>query len=347
MSRAYSVIVVGRGAVGRELLRVLAQRKFPASKVAVLARSAGTLEVDGQAYQVRPAAAEAFDGCDIALFAGTEGEKGAAVQYAPEAINRGAVVVDNGNDFRMDPQVPLVVPEVNREALHRHRNLIANPNCATIQMVVVLKPIHDAVGIKRAVVASYQAASGAGAGAVAQLEAEVGALVRGEKMPRGDALPQRLAANVFPHIGGFDEEGYCSEEVKLGRETHKIMGDDSIRITATTCRVPVLNGHCEAINLELREELSPAEAKELLASWEPYGDGYRPLRVVDAPEQGCYPMPIMVSGTDEVFVGRIRRDTTVPAGLNLWVAADNLRKGAALNAVQIAEQMIAMRLLPR
>ncbi|UCH34465.1 MAG: aspartate-semialdehyde dehydrogenase [Armatimonadota bacterium] len=347
MSQAYNVVVVGRGAVGRELLRVLAQRSFPASRITVLARSAGAVEVDGRSYEVRPAAAAEFDGCHIALFAGTEGEKGAAVQYAPEATKRGAVVIDNGNDFRMDPAVPLVVPEVNREALRGHDNLIANPNCSTIQMVVALKPIHDAVGIKRAVVASYQAASGAGAGAVAQLEAEIAAVARGEKLPAADTLPQQLACNVFPHIGGFDEDGYCSEEVKLARETHKILGDDSVGITATTCRVPVFNGHCEAVNLELREELTPAKAKKLLATWEPYRDGYRPIRVVDEPSAGRYPMPVEVSGTDEVFVGRFRRDASVAYGLNLWVAADNLRKGAALNAVQIAEQVIAMGLLTR
>jgi aspartate-semialdehyde dehydrogenase len=345
MPSRYNVTVVGRGAVGREILRVLRQRAFPAARIAVLARSAGTLEVDGHSYEVRPAAPEAFDGCNVALFAGTEGEKGAAVVFAAEAIKRGAIVIDNGNDFRMDPQVPLVVPEVNREALRGHHGLIANPNCSTIQMVVALKPIHDAVGIERVVVSSYQAASGAGAAAVAQLEAEMAAVVRSESIPVSDALPQRLAGNVFPHIGGFDEEGYCSEEVKLARESHKIMEDESIRITATTCRVPVFNGHCEAINLELREELAPADAKELLASWAPYGDSYRPIRVADAPNEGCYPMPVDVSGTDEVYVGRIRRDATVPHGLNLWVAADNLRKGAALNAVQIAEQMIAMGLL--
>jgi aspartate-semialdehyde dehydrogenase len=347
MSQRYSVVVVGRGAVGREILRVLQQRQFPAARIAVLARSPGTLEIDGHSYEVRSAAPNEFDDCAIALFAGTEGEKGAAVTYAPEAIKRGAVVIDNGNDFRMDPEVPLVVPEVNREALRGHHNLIANPNCSTIQMVVALKPIHDAAGIERVVVSSYQAASGAGAGAVAQLQAEMAALVRGEDAPKGDALPQRLAGNVFPHIGGFDDEGYCSEEVKMARETHKIMGDDSIRITATTCRVPVSNGHCEAVNLELREELGAEKAKELLASWEPYGDGYRPIRVADSPAEGCYPMPIDASGTDEVFVGRIRRDSTVAHGLNLWIAADNLRKGAALNAVQIAEQMIVMGLMPR
>ena len=345
MPGGYNVTVVGRGAVGREILRVLRQRSFPAASITVLARSAGTVEVDGHGYDVRPAAPEEFDGCHVALFAGTEGEKGAAVVYAPEAIKRGAIVIDNGNDFRMDPQVPLVVPEVNREALREHHSLIANPNCSTIQMVVALKPIHDAAGIERVVVSSYQAASGAGAAAVAQLEAEMAAVVRGGNIPVSDALPQRLAANVFPHIGGFDDEGYCSEEVKLARETHKIMGDESIRITATTCRVPVFNGHCEAVNLELREELAPADAKELLASWAPYGDGYHPIRVSDAPSEGCYPMPVDVSGTDEVYVGRIRRDATVPHGLNLWVAADNLRKGAALNAVQIAEQLVAMGLL--
>jgi len=347
MSQRYSVVVVGRGAVGRELLRVLQQREFPAARVTVLARSAGALEVDGATYEVRAAAPEEFRDAHIALFAGTEGEKGAAVTYAPEAIKRGAIVVDNGNDFRMDPQVPLVVPEVNREAMRGHHNLIANPNCSTVQMVVALKPIHDAVGIKRAVVSSYQAASGAGAGAITQLQAELAAVVAGNDIPKGDALPQRLAGNVFPHIGGFDEEGYSSEEVKLGRETHKILGDGSIGITATTCRVPVFNGHCEAINLELREELGPEEAKELLASWEPYGDGYRPIRVVDSPAEGCYPMPIDASGTDEVFVGRIRRDATVAYGLNLWIAADNLRKGAALNAVQIAEQLIVLGLMSR
>jgi len=345
MSASYNVTVVGRGAVGREILRVLRQRDFPAARITVLARSGGSLEVDGYAYEVHPATGDEFEGCRIALFVGTEGEKGAAVVYAPEAIKRGAVVIDNGNDFRMDPQVPLVVPEVNREALRGHHGLIANPNCSTIQMVVALKPIHDAVGIERAVVSSYQAASGAGAAAVAQLQAEMAAVVRGENIPVSDVLPQRLAANIFPHIGGFDDEGYCSEEVKLARETHKIMGDESIRVTATTCRVPVFNGHCEAINLELREELAPADAKQLLASWAPYGDDYHPLRVTDASRESCYPMPLDVSGTDEVYVGRIRRDATVPHGLNLWVAADNLRKGAALNAVQIAEQMIAMGLL--
>ncbi len=350
---SYNVIVVGRGAVGKELLRVLAQRSFPASRVTVLATSAGEVSVDGRAYEVRAAAPEEFAGCDIALFAGTEGEKGAAVLYAPEAIKRGAVVIDNGNDFRMDPGVPLVVPEVNREALRGHftrlrrASLVANPNCSTIQMVVALKPIHDRVGIKRVVAATYQAASGAGAGAVAQLEAELAAMVQGKPLPPADKLPQRLAGNVFPHIGSFDEEGYCSEEVKLTRETHKIMGDDSIAVTATTCRVPVCNVHCEALNLELREELAPPQAKELLETWEPYGDGYRPLRVVDAPSEGRYPMPVEVSGTDEVYVGRIRRDPTLKHGLNLWVAADNLRKGAALNAVQIAEQMIALGLVSR
>ncbi|HUT74036.1 MAG TPA: aspartate-semialdehyde dehydrogenase [Armatimonadota bacterium] len=347
MSEGYNVIVVGRGAVGKELLRVLAQRSFPASRVTVLATSAGSVEVDGRAYEVRVAAPQEFDGCDIALFAGTEGEQGAAVLYAPEAIQRGAVVIDNGNDFRMDPRVPLVVPEVNRDALRGDHHLVANPNCSTTQMVVALKPLHDAVGIKRVVAATYQAASGAGAGAVAQLEAEMAAHVRGEPMPPPDKMPQRLALNVFPHIGSFDDDGYCSEEVKLARETHKIMGDDSIAVTATVCRVPVGNVHCEAINLELRQELTPARAKELLANFEPYGDGYRPLRVVDAPREGRYPMPAEISGSDEVYVGRIRRDLTVEHGLNLWVAADNLRKGAALNAVQIAEQMAVMGLLPR
>lgn len=335
MAKKYNVAVVGVGAVGIEMLRVLKERKFPVGKLKVLARSAREIKVDGDSYSVEPISPEAFDGIDFALFAGTEGEKGAAVTYAKEASKRGAVVIDNGADFRMDPKVPLVVPEVNASDAKKHKGIIANPNCSTIQMVVALSPIHKKVGLSRVVVTTLQASSGAGKSAVEQLHEEVRRISGGgfgsvHADVDNKSMPNQLAYNVFPHIGGFTDDDYTSEEWKLVKETHKIMHDPKIKVSATTVRVPVRTGHSESIYIETKKNISPDAVRKLLSK----SSG---VIVVDDTKKGLYPMPKDVEGRDETFVGRIRRDPFVKNGLWLWVVADNLRKGAATNAVQIAE----------
>ncbi len=334
----YNVAVVGVGVVGVEMLRVLSQRNFPVGELRVLARSSREIEVDGRRYSVQAVSPEGFDGMDIALFAGTEGEKGAAVTYAREAVKRGCVVIDNGADFRMDPDVPLVVPEVNGKDVKKHKGIIANPNCSTIQMVVALEPIHRKAGLKRIIVTTLQASSGAGKSAVEQLKAENAAIAAGGydnvHVDTERSMPQQLAYNVFPQIGGFTECDYTSEEWKLVKETHKIMHDSKIKISATTVRVPVRTGHSESVYIETSETITPAAVKKLLSK----APG---VVVVDDPAKGLYPMPKDSEGRDETFVGRIRRDCFVKNGLWLWVVADNLRKGAATNAVQIAECVIS------
>ena len=335
----YTVAVVGVGAVGEEMLRVLRQRNFPVDELRVFARSDRMIQVDGQSYSVKPISPEGFDGVDIALFAGTEGEKGAAVTYAPEAVKRGAVVIDNGADFRMDPKVPLVVPEVNAKDVKKHKGIIANPNCSTIQMVVALWPIYKKAGIKRIIVTTLQASSGAGRGAVEQLKEETSKIVSGgcenvQAIVENKSMPQQLAYNVFPHIGSFTECDYTNEEWKLVKETRKIMHDDKIKISATTVRVPVRTGHSESVYIETKEAIAPEKVRELLKN----APG---VVVIDQPKNNLYPMPKDAEGRDETFVGRIRRDCFVKNGLWLWVVADNLRKGAATNAVQIAECVIS------
>ena len=352
--KEYNVAVIGVGAVGIEMLRCLKRRKFPVGNLSVFARSVRDIEVDGRNYSVQAISPEGFDGVDIALFAGTEGEKGAAVTYASEAVKRGAVVIDNGADFRMDKNVPLVVPEVNAwdinpvrkwflqgasrisNGVKRHKGIIANPNCSTIQMVVALWPIYKRAGIKRIIVATFQAASGAGRGAVEQLKEETVSLLASWpviQLNRQTVLPQQIAFNVFPHIGAFGDDDYTSEEWKMVHETRKIMHDDKIKISATCVRVPVRTGHSEAVYLETRKPLAPKKAKEILIQ----APG---VIVLDEPQNNLYPMPIDAEGKDEVFVGRIRRDPYQKCGLWLWVVSDNLLKGAALNAVQIAEELI-------
>ena len=337
--KKFNVAVVGVGAVGIEMLRVLKQRNFPVGELRVFARSARDIEVDGQKYSVQAISPEGFAGIDIALFAGTEGEKGAAATFASEAVKRGAVVIDNGADFRMDPKVPLVVPEVNAKDVKKHKGIIANPNCSTIQMVVALWPIYKKVGIKRVIVTTFQAASGAGRQAVEQLRQETQAIVSGgyqdvQVNVQERFLPQQLAYNVFPHIGSFVECDYTNEEWKLVKETHKIMHDDKIKISATTVRVPVRTGHSESVYIETAKPIEPDKVRILLSK----SPG---LIVIDEPKKNLYPMPLDVEGKDEVFVGRIRNDCFVKNGLWLWVVADNLRKGASLNAVQIAECVIS------
>jgi aspartate-semialdehyde dehydrogenase len=338
MSKKYNVAVVGVGAVGIEMLRVLRQRHFPVGELRVFARSSRDIEVDGQVYAVQPISPDGFADIDIALFAGTEGEKGAAFTYAQEAVKRGAVVIDNGADFRMDPKVPLVVPEANAKDVKRHKGIIANPNCSTIQMVVALWPIYKKVGIRRILVTTLQAASGAGRGAVEQLKEENILIARSgfvnvHVKAVSQAMPQQLAYNVFPHIGGFADDGYTSEEWKLVKETHKIMHDDTIKISATTVRVPVRTGHSESVYIETAKPTTPQKIKDIL-------DTAPGVMVVDEPKNNLYPMPFDVEGKDETFVGRIRQDCFVKNGFWLWVVADNLRKGAATNAVQIAELLI-------
>ncbi|MCK9594183.1 MAG: aspartate-semialdehyde dehydrogenase [Candidatus Omnitrophica bacterium] len=334
----YNIAVVGAGAVGIEMLRCLKDRKFPVDRLKILARSSREMEVDGAKYQVSAISPEAFEGVDIALFAGTEGEKGASVTYAVEAVKRGAVVIDNGADFRMDPDVPLVVPEVNAKDIKRHKGIIANPNCSTIQMVVALSPIHKKAGIKRVIVTTLQAASGAGKAAVEQLKDELKQIAGSDyRNIQADVaskvMPQQLAYNVFPQIGGFADFDFTSEEWKLVKETHKIMGDKKIKVSATTVRVPVRIGHSEAVYIETKKTIAPEAVKELLSN----SPG---IVVIDDSRKSLYPMPKDVEGKYDTYVGRIRQDPFVKNGLWLWVVADNLLKGAASNTIQIAEELI-------
>jgi aspartate-semialdehyde dehydrogenase len=337
--KKHGVAVVGIGAVGTEMLKVLHEREFPAKSVRVFARTARQEEIGGRTYDVEATTHEAFEGVDIALFAGTEGAKGASQQFGWPAVARGCVVIDNGDDFRMDPRVPLVVPEVNAEALRSHQGFISNPNCSTVQMVVALAPLHRAARIRRIVVSSYQAVSGTGRGAIEELQAQVTALQEGRE-PKAEVYPHRIAFNCFPHIGRQTDEmpGYYTEEVKMRRETRKILGDPEIAVSATCVRVPVFNGHSEAINVQFENKLTASEAREILES----APG---VVVIDDPANAKYPMPLHASGTDPVYVGRIRDDVSAPNCLDLWCVSDNIRKGAATNAVQIAEKMIEMGLL--
>ncbi|NLI28627.1 MAG: aspartate-semialdehyde dehydrogenase [Nitrospiraceae bacterium] len=329
----YVVAVVGAtGAVGTEMIATLEQRNFPIEKLRLFAsdRSTGkTLQYKGQDIKVEALSETCFQGIDIALFsAGAERSK----IWAPVAAKSGCVVVDNSSEWRMDPTVPLVVPEVNPQDLSWHKGIIANPNCSTIQMVVALKPLHDAAKIKRVVVSTYQAVSGTGKKAMDELMQQTTELLN-FRQPTIAVYPHQIAFNVLPQIDKFLDSGYTKEEMKMVNETKKIMGDDSIRVTATTVRVPVFRGHSESVNIETGKKLTANQVRELLAQ----APG---VTVFDAPEKGVYPMPIDCDGKDDVYVGRIREDESVENGINLWIVADNLRKGAALNAVQIAEVLI-------
>jgi aspartate-semialdehyde dehydrogenase len=325
------VAVVGAtGVVGREMLRTLEQRRFPASRVLALAspRSAGLkLPYAGGELVVAAAEAAAFAGVDIALFsAGASASR----ELAPEAAARGAVVIDNSSAWRMDPEVPLVVPEVNMgAAANRPRGIIANPNCSTIQMVVALKPLHDAARIKHIVVSTYQAASGKGNAAVLELEAQTREAAAG-KRPSAKIFPATLAMNVLMDWKA-GEDDYSEEELKMVNETKKIFGDATIGVSPTTVRVPVATGHSESVHVQFHRPMDAADATRLLK-------GAPGIELVDAPyAPGRHPQPIDCVGTDAVFVGRVRDDLAVKGAINLWIVADNLRKGAALNAVQIAE----------
>jgi aspartate-semialdehyde dehydrogenase len=347
MSVGYVVAVVGAGAVGLEMVRVLRERRFPLKELRVLARSDREMEIGGETYHVRATTPDAFEGVDLALFAGTEGEKGAAVTFGEEAVKRGAVVIDNGSDFRLDPRVPLVVPEVNGEDVEWHHGLIANPNCSTIQMVHALKPIHDLSPIRRIIVSTYQSVSGAGAPAIQDLEAQIRAVAAGEACPPCENIPAQLAMNVLAGCWKFREDGYQEEEWKLVVESHKILHDDSIRITPTTVRVPVTIGHAESLYVETDRKITADEAREALARFPNIRLVDEPAPTEKNPHARTYPTPLQAAGAAETFVGRVREDPFVENALLLWVVADNLRKGAAQNAVQIAEELIARKCLRR
>ena len=328
----YNVAVAGAtGAVGRKMLEILEERKFPVATLKALAsaKSVGqTLTFKGGPVTVEELNENSFEGVDISLFSA-----GASVsrQFAPSAVKSGCIVIDNSSAFRMEPDVPLVVPEVNPDAINSNAGIIANPNCSTIQMVVVLKPIHDKFKIKRVVVSTYQSVSGSGQKAINELQNQTKNLLD-EKTAELNVYPHQIAFNCIPHIDIFLDNGYTKEEMKMIDETRKILGDPSIMVSPTTVRVPVFYSHSESINVETLRPIHAREVRELLSGM----DG---IRVTDNPETNEYPLAIDGAGKDEVFVGRIRDDISCKNAINFWVVSDNLRKGAALNAVQIAEYL--------
>jgi aspartate-semialdehyde dehydrogenase len=336
--RQYTVAIAGAtGVVGGTVRKILEERDFPVAELRALAseRSAGRrLPFKGGEVEVRRLDAGAFAGVDLAFFA-AGGD--ASRQYVATAVDAGAIVIDKSSAFRGDPAVPLVVPEVNSDHLGRHRGIIATPNCSTIQMVVALKPIYDAAGIERVVVSTYQAVSGSGQGGIAALAAQARQWAAGEPVEQ-QFYPHQIAFNVLPHIDSFLPTGATKEEQKMVDETVKIFADPELRVTATCVRVPVFGAHSEAVNVQTKRKLSAAVARELLAA----APG---IEVVDDPAELRYPMPLPAEGRDPVYVGRIREDATIANGLDLWVVSDNLRKGAALNAVQIAEELADRSLL--
>jgi len=332
--KKYNVAIVGiRGVVGNCMFEILKERNFPVNELRLLSfnpdQALRDYEFDGKKIVLSKLDHDAFKGIDIGLF--SPGAKISA-EYAPHAVKEGAIVIDNTSQFRMDPDVPLVVPEVNLLDIKNQKGIIANPNCSTIQMVVALKPLHDYAKIKRIVVSSYQAVSGAGSAAIDELKNQIDGNMAVE------AFQHQIAHNVIPHIDVPQDNFYTKEEVKMVNETKKILGDQNIKVTATCVRVPVFGAHSESVNIETEKKISREKAIELLSD-------AAGLQVVDDLANNQYPMPLMAEGKDDTFVGRIREDDTVENGLNLWIVSDNLRKGAALNAVQIAEELISMEIL--
>jgi len=332
-----NVAVVGvTGAVGTEMLRVLERRNFPVDELRPLAsgRSAGKKVVfRGKEVEVQELTADSFEGMNVGLFSA-----GGSIsrEFVPYAIEKTCVVVDNTSAFRMDEGVPLIVPEVNAHMIAEHNGVIANPNCSTIQLVLILKPIHDAVKIRRVVVSTYQAVSGAGQMALEELKKESEFILSNKGEFKRSIFPHQIAFNVIPQLpqrDAFLKNGYTDEEMKMVNETKKILNDSSFRITTTTVRVPVFRGHSESVNIETEEPLSADQARDLLSRAEG-------VVVLDDPSKQLYPLASYAAGKDDTFVGRIREDESVENGLNMWIVSDNLLKGAALNAVQIAEKLI-------
>jgi aspartate-semialdehyde dehydrogenase len=336
--KEFTVAIAGAtGVVGGTVRAILEERDFPVGDLRLLAsaRSAGRrLPFKGAELEVQELGQGSFDGVDLVFFAAGGS---VSTEYAPQAVAAGATVIDKSSVFRMDPGVPLVVPEVNAGHLAAHTGLIATPNCSTIQMVVALKPIYEAAGIERVVVSTYQAVSGSGQGGIAALDAQAREWAAGEPVQQ-QFYPHQIAFNVLPHIDSFLPTGATKEEQKMVDETVKIFADADLKVTATCVRVPVFGAHSEAVNVQTKRKLSAAEARELLAA----APG---ITVVDDPAELQYPMPLPAEGKDPVYVGRIREDVTIANGLDMWVVSDNLRKGAALNAVQIAEELVSRGLL--
>ncbi len=332
MNSCNLAIVGATGAVGREMIKVLEDRDVPFDNLRLFAteRSAGTImECKGEEYEVEVTNVEAFSDVDIALFsAGSSASK----NLAPKLAKQGVTVIDNSSAFRMDPEVPLVVPEVNPDALEDHGGIIANPNCSTIQMVMALKPVYDKVGIKRLVIATYQAVSGTGKKAIDELEEQSRDVLAGKEAKK-EVYPEQIAFNALPHIDVFFDNLYTKEEMKLVNETKKILSDDSLKITSTAVRIPVFTGHAEAVNIETEEKITVEETRKLLAD-------FSGVEVIDQPKDLKYPTQLDTEKNDNVLVGRIREDESIAKGLNIWVVANNLRKGAALNTVQIAELLL-------
>ena len=330
----YNVAVAGAtGAVGRKMLEILEERGFPLENLKLLAssRSAGSeLEFKGKKVRVEELRQDSFSGMDIALFSAGAG---VSREFAPAAVKSNCVVIDNSSAFRMEPDIPLVVPEVNPHAIGEDPGIIANPNCSTIQMVVALKPIHDKFKIKRVVVSTYQSVSGSGQKAIEELKNQALELLKGGKVSL-NVYPHQIAFNCLPHIDKFLDSGYTKEEMKMVNETRKIMGDESIQVSPTTVRVPVIYSHSEALNVETEGPVTASAGRELWAA-------QVGVCVVDDPENNVYPLATMGENKDEVFVGRIRDDISQERAVNFWVVSDNLRKGAALNAVQIAELLVS------
>lgn len=330
---AYNVAIAGAtGAVGETFLQILEERNFPIAELRLLAskRSVGkTLKFKGKDYTVQELTHDSFKDIDIALFSAGGGR---SLEFAPSAVKAGAVVVDNSSAYRMDDNVPLVVPEVNPQDAFKHKGIIANPNCTTIIMVVALQPLHAYSRIKKVVVSSYQSASGAGAQAMQELMDQTKAWAEGKDI-KVEKFANQLLFNVFPHIDSFTENGYTKEEMKMFNETIKIMGDKDIKVSATCVRVPVLSAHSESVTIETEKEITPELARELFSK----APG---LVVKDNPAENKYPMPLFVAGQDDCYVGRIRKDLSADNTLSFWVVGDQLRKGAATNAVQIAELLI-------
>ena len=339
MKRFNTAIVGATGAVGQEFLKLIEERNFPFGELKLLAssRSAGKkIDFMGKTYTVEETTENSFDGVKFALFAGGAASK----LFAPAAVKAGAIVIDNSSNFRMDPNVPLVVPEVNPQAIRRHKGIIANPNCSTIIMVMALKPLYSLSPIKRVVVSTYQAVSGAGREGMDELKTQLDALARDEEVT-AKILPvakldkhYQIASNLLPQIDVFMDNLYTKEEMKMVDETRKIMEDDNLRVTATTVRVPVYRSHAESVNVEFADEVSVDDARKAL-------ENFPGVIVRDNPDEMIYPQPLETSGKDAVEVGRLRKDFSIDHGLNLWVCGDQIRKGAALNALQIAERMIA------
>jgi aspartate-semialdehyde dehydrogenase len=338
MAKKYTVAVVGAcGVVGTEMISTLERRNFPVSELVPLdiASQAGKeVEFQGKNWVVKEAKKGAFEGVDIAIFSagGSASEK-----LAPIAVEEGAIVVDNSSQWRMDPNCPLVVPEVNPQDLDWHKGIIANPNCSTIQMLVALKPLHEAAKIKRVVVSTYQAVSGSGKKAIDGLELEAEEMLKTGTVKEPKAYKEQIAFNCLPHIDVFEEGGYTKEEYKMVNETKKML-DKNIAVTATCVRVPVWYGHSESINIETEQKLTADQARELLSKAES-------IIVMDDPANEVYPTPVMSNNEDLTMVGRIREDYTIENGLNMWVVSNNIRKGAALNAVQVAETLIKRNLV--